>query len=322
AVPAGRMDAALAALGFSVGSAAVSMLAVPYTAMFTAKQDIVEASAFQLAQTLIVFVFAAFMKIAISVSGRGGVDWLVAYAAALALTSAALAAAQVWRVRSKYRECRIDAGLMFGGGRVKPLLAFAGWQFLGGFAWTVRSQGLAFFVNVLFGTAYNASYTISTQVSNHAASLSSSLNNALSPVLSAAEGGGRRPEVMRLARFGNRLGGALALAFAVPLALFMDDVLKLWLVEPPPGCALLCTAMLAVAVLRQFTAGCGLAILARGGLGPWQICDALAIAAALPAAWLLWRCGLGIASIGWAFVLSETAEAAVRVYFSGKMRNE
>ena len=315
-VPDGRMAAAVWVLRFALLSALVSMIALPYQAMFTAKQDIVEASLFQLGQTVLTFGWVAFMKVWFSLHGAGDSDWLILYAAMLSAILVGVQVVQAIRAYLKYAECRVVWGDLRGRERVKPLLAFTGWQFLGGLAWMVRSQGLAFLVNILFGTSFNASYTISNQVSNQASSLSASLCNAVAPALTAEEGGGRRKEMLRLARRSSLLGGALVLLFAVPLILLINPILKLWLGTPPPGCAQLCVAMLVVVAVRQFASGHGMAILAHGHLGPWQICDAVAIVLSLPVAAVLWKLGYGIASIGWAYVVSEGLQSLIRVYFA------
>lgn len=319
-VPDGRMDAAVWVLRFALLTAMASMFSTPYVAMFYAKQDIAEASLYQLAQSVLAFCFVIFMKVCRSVSDGGGTDWLVAYAGALSGIAVGLCSVQMCRVRWKYSECALEAKRLFVRDQVRPLLVFVGWQIIGGFAWMVRFQGLTFFVNRFFGTAYNASYTISNQVSNQAASLSNSFSGALEPVIASAEGGGRRREMLRLARNSSLLSGGLVLLFAVPLAIFINPVLKLWLKNPPPGCASLCVAMLTVAVLRQFAAGQGMAILAHGKLGAWQVCDALAIVMALPFAYLFWKCGMGIGSVGWAYVVSEAIASVNRFVFAKKLK--
>ena len=319
-VPDGRLGAATWVLRFSLLTAFVSMVSIPYLAMFTAKQDIVEAATWQLVQTVLVFLLAFVMNFRQGRTGCEGVDGLVVYAGAMTGITVSLALMQIGRMRRKYAECTLEWALMRARSRVRPLLVFAGWQLLGGFAWTVRQQGLSFLVNVFFGAPFNASCTISNQVSNQAAALSVSVGSAIAPALTTEEGGGRRASMLRLARRGTFLGVALVLFFAVPLAVFINPILKLWLGTPPPGCATLCVAMLAVAVIRQFASGAGMAILAHGKLGPWQVCDAAALVLALPVAYVCWKGGCGVASVGWAWVVSETAASVNKIVFAKRLR--
>ena len=60
-------------------------------------------------------------------------------------------------------------------------------------------------------------------------------------------------------------------------------------------------------------------ILAQGHLGPWQICDAVAIVLSLPVAAGLWMLDYGIASIGWAYVFSEVLQSLIRIYFARRL---
>lgn len=318
AVPDGRQAAAVWVLRFALVSAFASMASVPYLAMFTAKQDIVEVSLYQLGQTVLVFVWVAFMKFFWS----RGMDGLVAYSAALSGIAVGLSLVQIFRARQKYAECSLVGFGDIDWKQVSPILKFAGWQILGGLAWMVRAQGLAFFVNILFGTSFNASYTISNQVSNQASALSASLTSAVAPVVTSAEGGGRRKEMLNLAWLSSLVGGGLVLLFAVPLMVLIDPILRLWLGNPPPGCAQLCVCMLIVVVLRQFAAGQGMAILASGKLGPWQVCDALTIVVSVPIAYGFWKVGFGIASVGWAYVISEALGSINRIFFAKRLKVE
>lgn len=319
AVPDGRQDAAVWVLRFALVTAFSWMISIPYSAMFTARQDIVEASFYQLAQTVLIFGWVGYMKF---FWADMAVDSLVAYSAVMAGIVVGLVSVQIFRAYWKYPECSIAQFGAVGWRQVAPLLKFAGWQVLGGLAWMVRFQGLAFFVNVLFGAAFNASYTISNQVSSQASALSNSMTNAVAPVVTSAEGSGRRKEMLDLAWLSSLIGGGLVLVFAVPLVVFINPILRLWLGNPPPGCAELCVAMMVVAVLRQFSAGHGMAILAHGKLGPWQVCDALTIVLALPIAYGFWKAGLGIASVGWAYVISEALGALNRILFARRLREK
>lgn len=308
AIPDGRISDAKLALAFTLISAAVSMMSVPYTAMFTAKQDIVETSFWQLVQS----VMTGF--------GVGVVCWtehcdLVMYAAVLCGVNCFTQIAFVIRARIRYAECRLMWRIPDSKRYLRELLGFSWWQVVGGFAWTVRSQGLAFFVNVLLGTTYNASYTISNQVGNQVGALSVSLNNAMGPAIASAEGAGNAAEVARLARRGSLIGGCLVLLFAIPISIFINPILGLWLVNPPPGCGALCMAMMGVAALRQFASGFGLVILARGKLAAWQICDSLAMISSIPIAYALWCFDFGILAVGWAYVSSECLASILRYVF-------
>ena len=321
-IPDGRLGAAIWVLRFSLLTASVSMVSAPYLMMFSAKQDIVEAATWQLIQSVLVFFFAISLSFMHVRAGCAGADWLVVYAGVMAGITVILAVVQIGRVRRKYAECALGGSLMCIRDHIRPLLVFVGWQLLGGFAWTIRSQGLVFLVNVLFGPSFNASYTISNQVSNQAAALSVSVGNAIAPALTTEEGVGRRASMLQLARFGTFLGVVLVMLFAVPIAVFINPILKLWLGTPPPGCATLCVAMLAVAVIRQFAGGSGMAILAHGKLGPWQVCDAVANVLALPVAYVCWKSGCGIASVGWAWVVSESVMSINKIVFARKLRVE
>ena len=99
-IPADRIDACIWVFRFSVLSAFVSMITVPYTAMFQAKQYIMELSLVSIVQTVISFICA--YKLATVQSDR-----LAFYAFYLMAIAVVFGFVQVLWAVCRFKECRI-----------------------------------------------------------------------------------------------------------------------------------------------------------------------------------------------------------------------
>ena len=73
-----------------------------------------------------------------------------------------------------------------------------------------------------------------------------------------------------------RFGSLLVLVFALPLALEIDEVMRLWLKAPPPCASPICLAILLTMVLERISEGYWMAVLSIGrGVGlipPASVC--------------------------------------------------
>jgi O-antigen/teichoic acid export membrane protein len=108
-------------------------------------------------------------------------------------------------------------------------------------------------VNKMLGPSYNAAITISTSLSSHTMTLSSSMVGAFNPAITNAVGAGDRTRMMSLVNKTCKFGAALVLPFAIPLSLEIDQILIIWLKNPPSGVNILSIWMMVVLVFENMT---------------------------------------------------------------------
>jgi O-antigen/teichoic acid export membrane protein len=283
-VPDGRVDACLLVFRLSLISAFTGMVSVPFLAMFSARQRLVEPAFWGLLQAALIFGLAWSLD-------RVPGDSLRIYAAGMVAIASGGHAVQSIRAWWLFPECRIERRYWFDGKKLQGIASFASWSLMGSLGKMASVQMPSFLLNLYHGTRANAAYGIATHVSNHASSLTVARMGAMSPEIIASEGRGDRSRVFDLALRTCKFATLLVLLFAVPLLIEMDYVLKAWLRIPPDHAAALCRGMLAILLVDKLTIGHMMAVNASGRIAGYQLTLGTINLLSVPLAWLFLRAG-------------------------------
>ncbi len=103
---------------------------------------------------------------------------------------------------------------------------------------------------------------------------------------------------------------------SLPLLLEVQEVMRLWLKKPPTESPFLCCCVLVTMFLDKITSGERIAIAASGRMAAYQIGVGVVNLIALPAAWLMMKCGLGLVSVGYATLGIAAVNVVQRVVFA------
>jgi len=307
-IPPGRMAACLWVFRLSLVSAFASMVAVPFMAMFTAKQRIAETAFWGLLQAILVFALAYALT---RITG----DCLLVYAVGMAGIVVLLISAQIARACWIFPECRVERRYWFLGRAARELFHFAVWNLVGGFGAVLRAQGTAILLNLFHGPAANAAYGIANQVSAQTLNLTQSMTGAMYPEITASAGRGDRLRVLDLALRASKFGAILALLFTIPLFIEMDFILALWLKQPPPGAALFCQIILLAFLADKVTLGHMLAVNAHGRIAGYQASVGVILVLTFPLAYVLLRLFHAPAAALVAFLVTSIGCSVGRLYW-------
>lgn len=307
-VPPDRVTACIWVFRISLVTAFVNMSSVPFVAMYTAHQYIAELAVFGLLTSFFTFVCAFFLMHIHS-------DRLIVYALYMMAISAGVPLLQVVRAIGKFPACRVRIAYLFHKKYLKELFGFVGWKMFGMSCVIVRGQGIPVLANLHFGPLVNAAYSVAYRLSSQSAALASAMMGAFQPALTSIEGKGDRQKMLEMTMQTCKFGTLLVLVFVIPLAIEMENVLRLWLKTPPQYAGALCNWMLAMLVVDSVTAGPMMAINAAGKIAVYEIIQGSVLFLALPAAWLFFHLGLGPASLGAALFLSTVVYCSGRLVF-------
>lgn len=307
-VPDGRTQACLWVFRLSLAALCCVTVGIPFGALFTAYQRFGDLAVFGIVQSVFAFGCAYWL---LSYPG----DRLVCYGAYMAVGVVGVQMIQAIRARSVFDACRFGAVLGASPKKLRDVCSFAGWNALGGGGYLMAMHGSAFATNRLFGSVANAAYGVAQQVQCHTESLAEALIAAFTPAVAERRGAGDRAEMMRLAQQAG-LGGAVLLAlFALPLALEMQPVLKIWLEAPPAGTAEICTLMLCASVMNKLTMGQQLALAADGRISGWQTTSGMVQLLAVPLTVVLAFSVRSISSAAVAYVIVMLGCVASNLHF-------
>lgn len=308
-IPPDRLEACRWVFRCVCVSCFAGMANVPFQAMYTAKQYIAELTVYSFAATALNVCFLYYM-----VTHPG--DWLARYALWACLVSAVPQALIACRAVKVFPECRFRRRYLWDWGRLRRMAAYAGWQSFGGLGVLFRGQGIAILINKSFGPEANAAMAMSNSVAHQADALSASMTGAFYPAITNARGAGDLGRMRAMAYRTCRVGTLLTLLFALPFALEMREVLRVWLESPPLHMEGLCQCVLLMIVIDKTAVGHMLAVNANGRIGRYQAVLGTSLILTLPVAWLFVRLGWGVYGAGYAMVFTMCLCAWGRVWFA------
>ena len=308
AIPPDRICHCIVVWRFTCLTCFVAMFNVPFQAMYTAKQEIAELTIYSFATTTLNACFLYYM-----ITHPG--FWLVKYAGWMCLIGIVPQLIIAARALVKYQECRFVRSYLWDMTRYRQLMRFVVAQFWSNFSNVFSTQGQAILVNKYMGASYNASMSIGSHVASHALTLSSALDGAFWPAITNKTGECDYEGVRRLCYASMRISSLLVLLFAIPLALEIREVLRLWLVTPPDFSAEICLIVLARSVLERMTMAYATAIYGYGkgvmryswSVGWAGICTVLV-------SWVFFALGFKMWSIVIGLGVSKLITVAVRLY--------
>lgn len=307
-IPADRIADCVWVWRITCASCFLTMVNVPFASMYTAKQDIAEVTLYSFAySTLNIFMLHYMVT-------HPGV-WLVRYV--LWTSSLTFVTQLIMMVRAfyKYPEVRIRPHYLWDLSRMRQIALYAGSRFWTAFSDIFSNQGNAILVNKYLGPNFNASMSVANNVSGQSMTLSNSISGAFWPAIGNKAGEGKADEVRNLAFLTCRLGTLMIIVFAVPLALEIDEVLRLWLKTPPDSVSSICIAILISIVIERMTEGYWMAVMAFGRQivrYSWTIGWAGFIGFGLT--WLFFGCGLGMRGLCMALIVARFCVLLIRLY--------
>lgn len=308
-IPPERLDSCLTVFNMALLAAFVSMVSVPFIAMFQAHQHILELSLLGVLNTGIMFVLAYSL---LSADG----DRLVYYAKWLMLINIAFALVQCAWASLRFKVCRLNLKYWLDADRFKEFLSFGGAKIFGAVCVLFRTQGGALLLNQFFAPSINAAYSVSMQVSAQTASLSQSLIGAMQPAIATREGSMDRDGMLRMAESVCRMASCLVVLFCVPLTIELVWVLNAWLSTPPPYAVPFCACMLVMLVFDKMSVGYMLAANAYGKkIICYEIVNGCLLVSALPMSYVCFRCGVSPYALVACLCLTMGAYSCARVWF-------
>ena len=285
-IPESRVMSCVWVWRFTSISCFVGMITVPYVAMYGAKQEIAE-------QTIYGFIPNTLNVVFLYYAISNPRAWLVPFSAWACFLSAGPGLVMALRSVVKYSECKFS----FPRGKIrvmaKQMLSFSGWFLIGNLAHLLATQGISIVINKFFGPVVNAAQAIGNTLSSQCNTLSGSLTGALWPAITNMYGANEMDKVRTFVYRSCRLGTMLILLFAIPLSLEVDEVLRLWLVNPPRYTSGLCLIGLIYAVVDMSSLGYAIAVHASGKVSHYQMSvggfNLLTLPAALIVAYVGWN---------------------------------
>lgn len=277
-IPPDRYFAANWVYQFSVFAAIVTILTVPYDAVIIANERM-KAFAY------ISILDALLRLIIIFLVSYSSNDKLIFYAF-LILTVSIVTRLISWvYCRKNFEESRFK--YIWDKHLFRQIGSFAGWNFLGNSAQTLSNEGVNMVLNMFGGTPVNAARSIAYQVRSATMQFLSNILMAVNPHMIKLYSQKREQEFIAMLFFISKISFFVLFAISIPMLLFSDTILMLWLVNVPEHAVIFVNLILIYLLVRSFHSPIDTLFKATGKIRNYQIVDAVTLFLNLPLSYLL-----------------------------------
>lgn len=290
----------------------ISMIAtvcgVPFTSAINANEDLVFYAIIESMCSVLKLMIIPLFEIP-------GVNLLIIYTGWITCITV-LGVIVYWKwCTSKYSECKnlvfkLDKTIL------KEMLSFSGWNSLGAFAMMCRSQGVAFVINIFWGTAINAVYGIANQVNGQLSYFSQMLSASFAPQIMKSVGEKNYDKLRFLSMFSSKIAFFMSAIFAIPLIIEIDYILNLWLGTVPMYTSEFCTLIVFVFLILQLYPGLARGILAVGVIKNYQIMTSVILVIPIFLGIVLYQLGYPSYSICYVMIFAQLLSLINALYYS------
>jgi len=265
-IPEDRMEAANFVYQFSVLSACVGILQVPYIVAINAHERMKIFAYFGIADVV--------LKLAIVLAlGFISFDKLKFYAILLFFVYIIIFISYQIYCHKNFKETHIkwfwDKNMFL------ERMRFGGWTMMQGTSVIAALQGVNMLLNMFHGVIANAAYGIMTQVSNAMTQFANNFFAAVNPQITKSYAKGNMDYLHSLLFRSIKFSFLISFVFAIPLFINMDFILHLWLKTVPEYAVNFCQIRIIDWCFCMFFTPISLAITATGKIKRFIIIDSI-----------------------------------------------
>jgi O-antigen/teichoic acid export membrane protein len=265
-IPGERMGAANFVYQFTIFTACVGILQMPYMVAINAHER------------MKVYAYAgvadAVFKLAVVISlGFASVDKLKFYSVLLFCIYVIMAC--FYRIYCGMNFKETCFRWFWNRKMFLEMIGFGGWTTLNGISAIAALQGVNMLLNIFHGVVVNAAYGIMTQVSNAMNQFAHNFFAAVNPQITKSYARGDIDYMHGLVFRSIKFSFLLSFALSVPLVLNMDFILHLWLKTIPEYAIVFCQIRVIDWCLCMFFIPCSLSITATGKIKKFLIVDSI-----------------------------------------------
>ncbi len=307
-----RLDTARRLLNYLVVSVFFSIFMVPFDAVLNAYENLLVFSVAGVIESLLK------LSVALCLAHIAG-DRLNFYGIAIASVMVIVFLMKSLYVVFRYRHLRFSAAALRNIRLFREMFFFAGWNTISSLAIVFRNQGLAVVLNHFFGTIVNAAYGIGNQINGVLGYFSSTIQKSVNPQLMQSQGAHDSDKLFNMAFSLTKYSTLCMGIVALPVAIEMPYILRLWLGSPPEGTVSISRLIILLSVIYQSASGIMSAIQSTGRIKYYTITIGLLILSTLPVAYALLKFGCPTEFALVAACAIEAVALCVRLFFAHRL---
>lgn len=287
-IPSERLNAALWAYQFALISLSTTLFGIVYNSAIIAHEDMKIYS--------IVGIVEGLFKLAIAfLLGVANSDRLIIYALLLMIVVAGTQFYYALYCHKKYEECRFL--WYWDRSTIHETSAFVGWNFVGTIIYMLKDQGLNILLNIFCGPVVNAARAVSYQVNSAITSFNSNFVTSVQPQIVKSYATGDWAYMNSLFFKSTKYSLFLMWFLCLPVMLYMDNLLSLWLKEVPDYTSAFTFWILIDSILATITNAPWIITMASGELKKYVLYSNSILVLIFPISYLALRIGLSPTSV-------------------------
>ena len=280
-IPSGSLDEALFVFQCSLIAVLVTIITIPYDAAVIANEHMsfyAYVSIIDVVLKLLAIIIIPYLPF----------EYLRTYAVMVLIITIALRIVGVIYCR-RFDECRLVR--IFDKRLFKDISLFAGWNFLGCTSSSVIEEGSNFVLNAFGGVVANAARGIAYQVRSAIYLISGNIVVASQPFIMQKAGIVERERFFDYIFMQTRILFYIISITCLPLYIYCDNILILWLKEVPQYTVDFTKAILIYMVIMSFQKSLDIAFKSYNVMAKYQIIDTAFTILTLPAAYFILKEG-------------------------------
>ncbi|HZJ80751.1 MAG TPA: MATE family efflux transporter, partial [Dysgonamonadaceae bacterium] len=305
-----RLIAANWVYQFSVAASIVTLMTIPYDAVIIANERM-KAFAY-------ISILDAILKLGIIfLISFFGNDKLIFYGLLILIVSILTRSVNMIYSQRNFEESKYK--FIWDKNLFKQIGGFAGWNFLGNTAYTFSNEGVNILLNIFGGTPVNAARAIAYQVRSVTTQFTSNILMAVNPHLIKLYSQKQNEKFTELLFFISKTTFFVMLILCLPIILFADTVLTLWLVNVPEYTVVFVKLILVFLMIRIFHSPIDTLFKATGRIKVYQIIETATLFLTLPLSYILLKNNFGVQSVFVVMIFVEIINLIAILYLAQRM---
>src|SRR5690554_2717175 len=305
-LPPDRLFAANVVYQFSVLTALVGIIQVPYDSLIIAYEKMNIYAYISLVEVGLKLGLVFLLVI------YGG-DKLIAYAIMMFLVSLIIRMAYQIYCRRNYAASKFK--FEYDKTYFKELISYSGWNLFGGIASVSRSQGINIVLNLFFGTVVNAAYGLTLQVQSAVNQFVTNFQKAVNPQIIKTYSEGNLAQMHKLIIQSSKFSFLLMMLLVAPILFNTEFILNIWLKEPPEYTVVFVQLSLLGVLIDCISGPLIVAVQATGKIKRYQIIIGSLIILTLPLSVLWIYFGGDPKTVFYAILLINILSFIFRLFF-------
>ncbi len=281
-IPEERMNAAFWVYQFSIFTAAIMIISVPYNAVIIAHERMNIFAYISIVEVILKLLIVYLLLI-------GKTDRLILYA--FLMLGIQIGIRILYGIYCKRHFPETEFKFVKDSGLIKEILGFTGWNLWGSCAYIAFTQGINILLNIFFGPTVNAARGVAAQVQNAVLQFSVNFQTALNPQIIKSYAQKDLAYMHKLVYSSSKFTFFLLLLLTLPILLETETILSIWLKQVPEYAVPFLRLILCISIVDAISNPLMVSATATGQVKLYQsVCGGILLAI-VPIAYIVLKLG-------------------------------